>query len=130
MRRLLALSLVVGCNQIYGLEKTEPEQLQDADGDGVGDAIDNCPVPNDQHDEDGDSRGDICDNCPVVANPDQQDMGDSDGVGDHCDPHPLAGGDCLVVFDTFRQPYSASWSFEGSGQIEQLADTIVMTPSG
>jgi hypothetical protein len=39
----------------------------DADGDGAGDDVDNCPgVPNpDQADGDGDGLGDACDACPV-----------------------------------------------------------------
>src|SRR5439155_15803427 len=55
----------------------------DADGDGVSDACDNCPntANADQADSDGDGVGDACDNCPKVANADQADS-DSDGVGD------------------------------------------------
>ncbi len=58
----------------------------DSDGDGVGDACDNCPgVANlDQVDADGDGVGDACDNCPNVVNADQVDR-DGDGVGDACD---------------------------------------------
>jgi hypothetical protein len=39
----------------------------DADGDGIGDACDNCPVLSgtDQTDSDGDGRGDLCDGCPL-----------------------------------------------------------------
>ncbi len=46
----------------------------DADADGVGDAIDNCPtVANaDQSDLDGDGIGDACDNCVAIANPAQE----------------------------------------------------------
>jgi hypothetical protein len=83
--------------------------IQDADGDGVADDLDNCPsVANaDQADSDGDGVGDACDedgdpqdtdsdgdgvpdeidNCPDDANPDQSDQ-DGDGFGDICDPFP------------------------------------------
>jgi hypothetical protein len=58
----------------------------DADGDGVVDDADNCPVdanPN-QEDGDGDNVGDVCDNCSEIANADQLDT-DGDAVGDVCD---------------------------------------------
>jgi len=47
-------------------EPDEPIDMTDSDGDGVPDAIDNCPD---------------------VPNPDQADW-DGDGVGDACDPNP------------------------------------------
>lgn len=89
---------------------------QDADGDGIGDADDNCPRvfnpirPIDggvQPDADGDGIGDPCDdtplpadldgdgvdndadNCPFDANADQADA-DGDERGDACDPCPDA----------------------------------------
>lgn len=70
----------------------------DQDGDGLPDAIDNCPtvVNVDQRDLDHDGIGDLCDadrdgdgilnvfdNCPTIANADQIDH-DEDGIGDHC----------------------------------------------
>jgi len=58
----------------------------DADGDGIADAVDNCPNvsnPN-QEDSDGDGIGDACDNCPNAYNPDQADL-DKDDIGDVCD---------------------------------------------
>ena len=63
----------------------------DPDGDGVVEAVDNCPgLPNsDQTDSDDDGHGDACDNCPSDHNPLQRDD-DGDGVGDACDNCPDA----------------------------------------
>jgi hypothetical protein len=63
--------------------------VEDRDGDGITDDLDNCPEsPNeDQNDRDGDGKGDVCDNCPETPNPEQED-GDGDGVGDICDGCP------------------------------------------
>ncbi len=79
----------------------------DTDGDGVPNAIDNCPtIANaDQHDEDGDGVGDVCDNCPSVANPSQANTTEpgnvtGDKVGDACDPHPLTA-DVIAAFEPF-----------------------------
>ena len=70
----------------------------DADGDGILDDADNCPLVSnaDQADTDSDGTGDACsddndgdgvldgaDNCPLVSNADQVDT-DSDGTGDAC----------------------------------------------
>ena len=87
----------------------------DQDGDGVSDAIDNCPLVSnsDQTDTDKDGVGNACndgmdgdsdewmnalDNCPLVSNPDQGDF-DKDGLGNACDPYPAQAdnlGVCLV----------------------------------
>jgi hypothetical protein len=79
-----------------------PEALEDTDGDGVLDGVDNCPAianPG-QEDVNDDGIGDVCqpddgdgdgwpdaeDNCPAIANPGQQDV-NSDGIGDVCQPN-------------------------------------------
>ncbi len=59
---------------------------QDMDGDGVGDACDSTPSGNDT-DEDGIPDG--IDNCPSAYNPGQNDA-DGDGVGDACDGTPAS----------------------------------------
>jgi len=98
----------------------EGSDLADADGDGWGDALDNCDqAPNStQVDTDGDSEGDACDpdddgdtiadtgdNCPLVPNPDQLDS-DGDAQGDACDTDydndtvADAGDNCPLVPNT------------------------------
>jgi hypothetical protein len=85
-----------------GIDAATPgDPNADSDGDGINDAVDNCPhVANpDQHDKDGDLRGDACDVCPHIA-----DTGadfDGDGVGDACDPRPTEPGDHIAFFDGF-----------------------------
>jgi hypothetical protein len=91
----------------------------DADGDGIIDALDNCPsVANpDQADTDRDTIGNACDNCPQVFNPDQADA-DGDGIGDACD-------NCPAV------PNSDQADSDGGGvayTVTRLADTAIVDP--
>jgi hypothetical protein len=62
----------------------------DNDGDGIDDAVDNCPTTFNpgQADADGDGLGDVCDNCPQSTNVAQTDS-DGDGKGDACDVCPV-----------------------------------------
>ena len=78
-----------GCGSVWVAYTDDGKTLSysdDADGDGVSDADDNCPfvANHDQTDGDGDGVGDACDNCPAMSNPDQSDV-DGDGQGDVCD---------------------------------------------
>lgn len=128
---------LAACNQIYGLEPTVPlpdAAIPDEDSDGVPDATDNCPlVANDQADEDHDLIGDACDNCPLFANVTQDDF-ERDGIGDVCDPQPTLAMDCLVVFDTFREPaaFDQHWrSLAASGSpatVEPGAGHVTLHP--
>lgn len=86
--------------------------IDDDDGDGVKNAVDNCRAkPNPmQENEDGDAEGDACDNCPPFVS-DGRDK-DGDGVGDLCDPRPSDAGDAIALFEGFNA-MPAGWTATG-----------------
>ena len=86
------LLFAAGCGQLFGLRDL-PVPLIDASFDAPIDA------PCAGHDEDGDGRGDACDNCPIDVNDGTN--RDGDELGDLCDPHPAIGGDKLTLFSSF-----------------------------
>jgi hypothetical protein len=101
-----------------------PAPLADADGDGIRDGRDRCPLSPDagQRDQDGDGRGDACDDCPFTANPDQTDRGGvgagspPDGIGDACQCGDVSGdgrvttADALLLRRSLLTPPSATLS--------------------
>ena len=137
---LVALSCAA-CNQAFGLERTHAiDALADTDGDGVPDIADNCPglANADQADLDRDGVGDVCDDCPLVPNPPTtpgvpQDDHDADGIGDACDPRPVQAGECLLLFDAFRDAsvFAAHWRAEptsASAALSVAPGAIAITP--
>ena len=97
------------------LADAAPDANPDLDGDGVPNAIDNCPtVPNPgQENEDGDRFGDACDSCPAYAHDTPSDP-DGDGVSDECDPRPNTPGDAIVLFEGFHAGVPAGWATGGT----------------
>lgn len=104
----------------YGGLDYEPSS-DDADGDGLPDMSDNCPLVfnPDQNDGDEDTVGDLCDNCPERANPNQEDQ-DVDGVGDLCDNCP-----------SVSNPDQADGDNDGIGDVceSEMDAGVLVTPS-
>ncbi|MFO0758827.1 MAG: DNRLRE domain-containing protein [Byssovorax sp.] len=99
----------------------------DIDGDGVCDDVDVCPSHADpqQLDSDGDGFGDACDNCVDVPNAIGQELGgyfqsdvDGDGVGDACEAIAVCGGDNnqddayddSAMMDWFTSTVAIAWT--------------------
>ncbi len=78
---------IVNVQSALDMGAIEFQGLTDADGDGVGDAVDQCPGQDDTLDDDFDGIPNDCDNCPGLASVDLTDS-DGDGIGDVCDNCP------------------------------------------
>ncbi|MFZ1693609.1 MAG: proprotein convertase P-domain-containing protein, partial [Flavobacteriales bacterium] len=114
----------------------EGTPLPDGDGDGVCDALDNCPmdVNPGQADSDSDGAGDACDVCPNLANAspgDACDDGDNQTVLDVIGAGPgcaCAGVPCTTDLDFVFQ---ADGNDDLDWQIlEQGTNTLVQTGGG
>ena len=114
-----------------------PAQDGDADGDGLVDLRDNCPVDFDPDGSDGDHDfiGSVCDNCPAVANADQLDR-DADRSGDVCDactdPDRDGSGDFGLATDTCALdncPGLANPS-QADADVDLLGDACDACPTG
>lgn len=94
-----AAILAAGCNAIFGLGATSPQDGSTPDAAAPPDAFMLTRYIA-AGDYDGDGLPNATDPCP--ADPRPQLDGDGDGVGDACDPHP-ATTDCVVLFEAFEQ---------------------------
>ena len=115
-----------------GIDALDP--TGDADGDGVTNAQDNCPLVANpkQRDEDGDGVGDVCDPCPIST--DTTDS-DGDGVADACDPNPVpvAGHtivDHIAAFDGFADAFAVGETPLGTGDVAQSGGQVTLDASG
>ncbi len=85
--------------------------IEDIDGDGIADEIDNCKyIKNkNQDDRDLDDVGDKCDNCPDRYNPKQEDSNNND-KGDACEPKE----------DNFEKNAQEKWNATNTKEIREL----------
>ena len=102
----------VGPNSIY-VDNLEFCRDADADGDGILDAEDNCPLVSNpgQENYDGDTEGDVCDSDD-----------DNDGVLDEEDAHPMSSQEATVVIDGCDSNVPNVQVSAGSNMADLIAD--------
>lgn len=104
----------------------------DADGDGLDNGSDPCPIhpshPSVEQDGDGDGVPDACDSCPGAWNPRASDI-DGDGVGDACDDD--IDGDGLSnpedLCPRLPIPEASDWDSDGLGNACDPCTTLAWT---
>lgn len=125
------LVLVTACGRVAFEPRTPPDARGGA---GSGDAPGG-------HDEDGDGIPDALDNCPQLANPTQGDA-DGDHVGDACDPEPSNPRQTIAYFSAMlpgEAPFTVNtgtfamgadaWTHTGTGraQLDHAGMTVATT---
>jgi hypothetical protein len=120
----IVLLLAAGCDRVLGLERpSDAARPVDVAGEAAIDAPPDVRLLG--HDEDGDGLDDAIDNCPADANVDQLDQ-DQDGVGELCDPHRNLAIDRIAYFDGFQAGLGVKW-IRVSGSWDHIADAVRQT---
>lgn len=116
MRFWFFLLLSTGCDRVFGLR-----ELPDA-------AAAMAPDADPTVDSDGDGLFDAMDNCPMDPDVDQADA-DGDGVGDLCDPRP-GFPDEIYDVETFRTAAPSQWKPIPAAGWRRETGAMISPPGG